>query len=99
MELFPTPDGAYTIEMVYIAGVPSLSDGNTTNTILDRYPDAYLYGALFNAHEYLMDEERASYYEKKFQRALQEISDDYERSRYPSGIVMESPYTAYRNNR
>jgi len=95
MELFPTPDGAYTIEMVYISGIPSLDNSNTSNTILERYPDAYLFGALFNAHEYLMDEERARYYEKKFNRALQEISDDYERSRYPGGLVMRSDYTPW----
>jgi hypothetical protein len=99
LELFPTPDGSYTIELTYIKGVPALSDTNTSNLILDRYPDAYLHGALFNAHEYLMDEERAAYHEKRFERALQEISADFERSRYGAGLTIRSDYYPYRNNR
>jgi len=99
MEVFPTPDGTYTIEMVYIAGVPPLDNSNMSNPILERYPDAYLFGALFNAHEYLMDEERAAYHEKRFERALQEISADFERSRYGAGVQIRSDYYPYRNNR
>jgi hypothetical protein len=99
LELFPTPDGTYTIELTYIEGVPALSGNNTSNLVLDRYPDAYLHGALFNAHEYLMDEERAAYHEKRFERALQEISADFERSRYGAGVQIRSDYYPYRNNR
>jgi hypothetical protein len=99
IELFPTPDAAYTIELTYIEGVPELSDTNTSNLILNRYPDAYLHGALFNAHEYLMDEERASYHEQRFERAMQEISADFERARYGAGVMIRSDYYPHRNRR
>jgi hypothetical protein len=99
LELFPTPDGAYTVELTYIEGVPELTDINTSNLILDRYPDAYLYGALYNAHEYLMDEERAQFHKKRFDQALAEISQDFERSRYGAGLTIRSDYYPWRNNR
>lgn len=99
MELHPTPDGSYDVEIIYVAGIPPLSNSNSSNTVLDRYPDAYLYGALYNAHEYLMDEERAQFYKKRFEAALDEISMDFERLRYPSGLTMRSDYIPWRNNR
>jgi hypothetical protein len=99
MEVFPTPDAAYTVELTYIKGIPALSDSNTSNTILSKYPDAYLYGALYNANEYLMDEQRAEYYYRRFARAIKQISDDYERLRYPGGLQMRSDYVGWSHGR
>ncbi len=89
----PTPDSSYTAEIVYSEGVPSLSDSNTTNTILTRHPDAYLYGALASASVYLMDDQKATVYEQLFTRALEEIKREEERSKHAgSGLFMKSSY-------
>lgn len=58
LELLPTPDAAYTIEMVYRAYIPALTSLNATNWLLDLAPDAYLYGALMEAAPYMRDDAR-----------------------------------------
>lgn len=58
IELLPSPDGEYTIEMVYRKNIPALSSSNTTNWLLSIAPDAYLYGALLEASPYLEADER-----------------------------------------
>lgn len=89
----PTPDSGYTAEIVYIEGVPDLSDSNTTNTILTRHPDAYLYGALAQASIYLMDDAKVSLYEQLFTRALDEIKKEEERGKHAgSALFMKSDY-------
>jgi len=57
LELVPTPDDAYIIEMVYRTNIPALAD-NTTNWLLTLAPDVYLYGALLEAAPYTKEDER-----------------------------------------
>lgn len=58
MELIPTPDAAYTIEMVYRANIPALGATNATNWLLTNHPDAYLYGALLESAPYMKEDSR-----------------------------------------
>jgi hypothetical protein len=58
IELIPSPDAAYTIEMVYRRNVPALSSDNPTNWLLALAPDAYLYGALLESAPYTKEDER-----------------------------------------
>lgn len=58
MELIPTPDQAYTIEMVYRATLSALTASNTTNWLLTLAPDAYLYGCLLEAAPYMKEDSR-----------------------------------------
>lgn len=57
MELFPTPDSAYTIEMTYRTLIPNLQD-NSSNWLLTSHPDAYLYGCLLEAEPYMKNDAR-----------------------------------------
>jgi len=89
----PTPDSGYTAEIVYSEGVPDLSPTNSTNIILTRHPDAYLYGALAAASVYLMDDQKTTVYEQLFTRALTEIKREEERGKQAgSGLFMKSSY-------
>lgn len=89
----PEPDSAYTAEIVYMEGVPDLSDSNTTNEILTRHPDAYLYGALAAASVYLMDDQKTTVYEQLFTRAIDEVKREEERSKQAgSALQMKSDY-------
>lgn len=58
IELAPTPNDDYTLEMVYRAYIPALSASNTTNWLLTLAPDLYLYGALLEAAPFIKDDER-----------------------------------------
>lgn len=69
----PRPDSSYTVEMVYRARLPKLSDSNTTNWLLTNYPDLYLAGALVEGFGYVMDEEREAKWEQRLVRGLQSL--------------------------
>lgn len=58
IELVPAPGDDVEIEMVYYKKIPALSDSVTTNWLLQKAPDAYLYGALTHAAPFLMDDQR-----------------------------------------
>lgn len=93
MKLRPIPDSAYEAEIVYIGSLPSLSASSTTTLFL-RSPDLYLYGALAEAYSYLLDEARATQYDAKFTRILEEIKVDEERSHYGTGSLrIQSAYS------
>lgn len=89
----PEPDSSYTAEIVYQEGVPDLSDSNSTNEILTRHPDAYLYGSLAAASVYLMDDQKTAVYEQLFTRAIDEVKREEERSKQAgSALQMKSDY-------
>lgn len=79
IELIPTPDQDYELEMVYRANIPALTDSNTTNWLLTAAPDAYLYGALMEAAPYLEDDNRVQIWAAGFGNvvtALNKLSQD-----------------------
>lgn len=78
----PAPDDDYTVEITYLTGVPALSDAAPTNTLLTRYPDAYLYGALASAAVYLMDDPRVPQFEQLWTRALTEITTSEDAAKF-----------------
>lgn len=89
----PVPDAVYSVELLYSDGVEALTDENTTNTVLTRHPDAYLYGTLAAAYVYLMDEQRAAQYDGMFSRILEEIKKDTDKARHGGGgLTMNSDY-------
>ena len=73
IELAPTPDAAYTIEMVYRKDIPPLSS-NSTNWLLDLAPDLYLYGALLEASPYIKDDDRIQIWGLGYKTALDEVN-------------------------
>lgn len=58
LELAPTPNDDYTLEMVYRAYIPALTSTNTTNWLLTLAPDLYLYGALLESAPHIKEDER-----------------------------------------
>lgn len=76
LELYPTPDGSYTVEMLYYGQITPLSDSNTTNWLLTHHPDAYLYGSLVHASPYLGEDQRATVWASLYQSALDAINKE-----------------------
>lgn len=81
IELYPTPDTAYDLEMYYYAKVPELSASQTTNPILDYFPDAYLYGALIHSAPFLGEDARMATWAALFQSAIDGINADNEKAK------------------
>jgi hypothetical protein len=73
MELAPTPDAVYTIEMVYRANLPPLS-ANSTNWLLTMAPDLYLYGTLLESAPYLKEDGRLQTWGELFQSARDSLN-------------------------
>lgn len=41
----PIPDGVYTVNLSYYGNIPALTSLNTTNWLIEKHPDLYLYGS------------------------------------------------------
>ena len=79
IEVFPTPDAEYQMQLQYYAKTPALSNTNTANWLLTAAPDIYLYGALVQSAPYLNDDARIQTWAALYQSvldSLQKASDD-----------------------
>jgi len=89
LEVFPTPDDEYDIELLYYKKIPALSDSNASNWILEIAPDAYLYGALVQSAPYLKDDARVQVWGGLYASAIQAINTEGEKQRFGgSGLRM-----------
>lgn len=82
IELYPTPDVTYDLEMYYHAKLPALSDANATNEMLTQFPDVYLYGALMHAAPYLGDDQRITVWASLHEKAIGDINTSSERAKF-----------------
>jgi hypothetical protein len=73
LRLNPAPDVGYEGELLYLAAIPSLSDVNPTNWLLQAHPDAYLYGALTQSAPYLRADDRLQTWGTLFTTILGDI--------------------------
>lgn len=58
MQFGPSPDGAYTLTLSYYQKIPGLSTSNTTNWLMTKEPEAYLFCSLSKALSFIQDAER-----------------------------------------
>ena len=89
IELAPTPDTSYTLQLTYFGTIDALSDSNTSNFISNSYPDAYLYGALKHASIYLMEDDRVALFTQQFEKALEEMRLEQEKAEFGKGSLMQ----------
>lgn len=91
IELAPTSDGAYTINVEIEGPFEALSNSNTTNWILDSYPDVYLYGTLAESAPFLKDDERIIVWDGRFQKAMDELDKARDRWKYSGPVSVPVP--------
>lgn len=70
----PVPDQSYTARIVYYAQLTPLSASVATNSELTEAPDAYLFGALWQAELFLEHDERATSWLTKFDAAIEQLN-------------------------
>lgn len=75
IELYPTPNENYTIEMVYRAKIPALTSSNTTNWLLTLAPDLYLYGVLMESAPYIKEDGRLQTWGLGYSTALGDLNN------------------------
>jgi hypothetical protein len=84
IELCPTPDQDYTLEMVYRQNIPALAL-NLANWLLALAPDLYLYGALLESAPYIKEDERIQTWGLGFTSALNDVNGLGQMSTYNAG--------------
>ena len=90
VEVYPSPDATYELEMVYHAKIPALADDATSNWVLSYHPDAYLYGALIHSAPYLVEDTRTQIWSALYQSAVDGINNEGQSAKYGgSGLRMK----------
>ena len=70
----PAPDQTYVGELIYWQGIPPLTDGSSSNWLLTKHPDVYLYGCLMHAAAFLKNMDDKAMYEGWFAAAISSIA-------------------------
>jgi len=81
------PAGSGTVGIVYKLGLPALTTDNTSNWLLARAPDIYLYGTLLQAEFYGWNDERLPLIKAALDEALGELNVDSDRRRIGAAPV------------
>lgn len=68
MQVAPVPGAATDVVLTYYKKLPDLSD-TQSNWALEQYPDLYLYGALAEAGQFLVDDGLTAKSEARYQAA------------------------------
>ena len=95
IELVPPAVDDITIDMVYYGKIPALSDANTTNWLLTKAPDVYLYGALTHAAPFLMDDQRMAVFSQIYLARVQSLQDESQKSLHSGSPLISRPRGVY----
>ena len=82
IEVFPTPSDSYTLEMLYLSKIPALTSSNTSNWVLQYFPDCYLYGALMHAAPFLEEDQRLGIWGALYDKAIDAINSENESAKF-----------------
>lgn len=86
----PIPDSGYTAEIIYGTGITALASDDATNTILTRYPDAYLKASLAEMFALLEDPQRADWWRKEYGAAVAAINRTESEARHGGFMRMRA---------
>lgn len=72
----PTPDVAYSLQVMYEARPTYLDATNTTNIYTDRYPDLIFYATMVVMSEFMKDTERKQEWEARYMSAIESVNKE-----------------------
>jgi hypothetical protein len=84
MELAPTPNDDFDVEVLYRANIPALAS-SSTNWLLTLAPDLYLYGSLLEATPYNQNDARIALWGSAVATVLDQLNALAERQSFDSG--------------
>lgn len=79
-ELLPAPQANVDLLLTYYAKIPVLSVTQTTNWLMTKSPDLYLYSSLLEATPYLKNDERVQIWAAARQQVMDAMNIESERS-------------------
>ena len=91
IRLAPTPDGVYTMEMLYYKKFSALSDASTTTELLTACPDIYLYGALIELSAFTEHNEGVMKWTQLFNETINAIQNEDNRDRHSGSALRTVP--------
>lgn len=92
----PSPDDDYTVEIDYYTTIPALSDSQTTNWLLTKHPDIYLYGTLLQAEAFLWNDDRLDVWKTALDEAIAELMESGKRKHTSASPVrLRSPVASW----
>ena len=97
IQLLPTPDATYTLQLNYYQDIPALAAlaDSANNWLLANHPDVYLYSTLMQASPYIMDSQAAQQWDGLLARSMQELQVSDDKSRYSGGTLNMRPKYIY----
>tara|TARA_R110000803_G_scaffold113438_1_gene181796 strand:- start:134 stop:784 length:651 start_codon:yes stop_codon:yes gene_type:complete len=87
----PAPDSTYTARLVYYKAFDSIDGTTTTNTILTKFPDVYLYGALYYASTFIrgMDQQTVLQFKTQYEAAIKQAEDADDLDKYNGSPLIQ----------
>ena len=86
-QIVPAPDSTYDAELTYYSKIPALSDSNTSNWLISKAPDIYLYGALLEAAPYLDDDARVQVWSGLLEGSMEALQIESDRAKTGSSSI------------
>lgn len=89
LRVLPAPSASSTlsVDLYYYARLAAINTTNTTNWVLTRCPDLYLYGALTHTAPYLKNDERIALWDGLYSKILTEIEMEADRAMRPQSVL------------
>jgi hypothetical protein len=91
--LGPTPDAAYSLELDFYS-FATLSNAAPSNWLLTKSPGIYLFGALLQLMPYIRNDQRADFFQAKFDAAIGKLHKADKWSIDPAGSIVSMPHGA-----
>ena len=91
-QIVPAPDSTYDAELTYYSKIPALSASNTSNWLLTKAPDIYLYGALMEAAPYLDDDARIQVWGGLLEQSMNALQIESDRAETGSSSIRMRAY-------
>lgn len=90
IRLVPAPGAASptTLDLWYLQTLAALTTTSTTNWVLTRYPDLYLYGALIHSAPYLKNDERIALWDGLYAKILNDVEVEADRATRPQSKLV-----------
>ena len=95
IELVPPAVDDITINMVYYGKIPALSTANTTNWLLTKAPDVYLYGAMAHAAPFLKDDPRIATFSQMYLARVQSLQDESQKALHSGSLLIARTARVY----
>lgn len=95
IELIPAPGDDVSIEMIYYGKITPLSVNVSTNWLLTKAPDVYLYGSLMHAQPFLMDDQRMPTFAALYNARIEALNEESMKSTHSGSPLIARARRVY----